>query len=252
MKTFYCKEILQYELQKRKDRNQFYSLRAFARDLGVGSTTLSDVLASKRQLSKANIVKISEKLSLSPIEIEKLNLERTGKNKEELQKIIERLELEDREFRLISQWYYLAILNLAKLKTNKSCPLWIAKRLGIKENEAKMALGTLEAMNFIVTKKGKMCRTAYPLSTSHDIPSRAIRKYHKEVLYKAIDILENENVETTNREYSSTTMLIDPDQLGKAKKLMSDTKRKVEKILESGTPTEVYNFTYQIFPLEDK
>lgn len=251
MEQLYCSTILQDQLSKRKERNKFYSLRAFARDLGIGSTTLSDVLAQKRQLSKSNIIKISEKLSLSPLEIERLNLERLGKKQSQTKQEIQRIQLIEKEFKLIAEWYYLAILNLAQLKNNKSNSLWISKRLGITKEEAKLALTTLHEMNFIVTKKGVMCRTAFPLSTTHDIPSRAIRKYHREVLYKAIDILDNEKVDTLDREFSSTTMLINPNQLEKAKKVLNETKYKVEKILESGERTSVYNFTYQVFPLDN-
>ena len=103
MEQLYCSTILQDQLSKRKERNKFYSLRAFARDLGIGSTTLSDVLAQKRQLSKSNIIKISEKLSLSPLEIERLNLERLGKKQSQTKQEIQRIQLIEKEFKLIAE-----------------------------------------------------------------------------------------------------------------------------------------------------
>ena len=103
-----CQKILLNELNIRKEKNAMYSLRAFARDLEIGSTSLSDVLSGKRLLSKKNLEKISETLSLSPLEIEFLKGELKGNYTARSAIEVERLQLEEDSFRLIADWYYFA------------------------------------------------------------------------------------------------------------------------------------------------
>src|SRR5690242_18073900 len=91
------------ELTHRKNRNPSYSLRAFARDLGVGVTTLSDYLAQKRSFSKKNLKKIIDNLGISPAMKNQFFIEnRPGHRAQRSQ--VERLLLEEDTFRLISDW----------------------------------------------------------------------------------------------------------------------------------------------------
>src|SRR5437868_4704723 len=133
------KNLLMQELAKRQTRNSSYSLRAFARDLEIGATTLSDVLADKRSLSKTNLEKVMEKLLVSPVEKEKL----WGDYRENVNRpheIDDKTLLDEDIFRLIADWHYLAVLNLSKVKDFNGKPEWIAKRLGIKKEEAEESL----------------------------------------------------------------------------------------------------------------
>ena len=60
------------ELTRRKNKNPSYSLRAYARDLGISSTSLSDVLSAKRNLSRKNALKVAEKLGYTSVQTESL------------------------------------------------------------------------------------------------------------------------------------------------------------------------------------
>ena len=105
--------LLADELVERKQRNQAYSLRAFARDLGVSASCLSDVLHEKRQLSKKHTHSIAKKLCLSPNEARALR-----EKKEKILSSPHYLTLEEDVFHLVADWYYFAILNLAGGKFN--------------------------------------------------------------------------------------------------------------------------------------
>jgi hypothetical protein len=247
MENNYCGQILNRELSERKAKNSYYSLRAFARDLGIGSTSLSDVLANKRSLSKTNIEKVSDKLGLSPIDIDLMLGETKGRTAREDLEEKQRLQLEEDTFRLIADWYHLAILSLAKIPGSLADPCWLSERLGITVSEAELALNTLKRLGFIEIKRGKIYRTTVSLSTTRDIPSSAIRKYHRSNLRLAEDSLEQVNVEL--REFSSMTMAIDPDKLPQAKDILMRTKRRISKLLESGKAKEVYTLTFQLFPV---
>lgn len=58
---------LNSEFEIRKEKNASYSIRAFARDLGVSKTCIADVLNCRRHLSLTSAKKIGEKLQMSPL-----------------------------------------------------------------------------------------------------------------------------------------------------------------------------------------
>ncbi|MNL31545.1 hypothetical protein D3C87_1533390 [compost metagenome] len=57
-------ERIKTELEKRRKRNRFYSLRAMARDLGVSSSCLSRTLNGKTRLSRKNELRIRAALEI--------------------------------------------------------------------------------------------------------------------------------------------------------------------------------------------
>ena len=118
--------------------------------------------------------------------------------------------------------------------------------MAIEELEAQTALDRLTRMELIEVVDGKMQRTALPIITSNEIPSNAIRKFHKESLEKASNSLDD--VPVALREISSMVMAIDPKQLPKAKEYLKKVKRRVSKLLETDNPSEVYLLGFQLFP----
>ena len=59
--TFYINKIKE-DLSHKQRLNPHYSLRAYARDLGIHSSTLSQILKGKRPLPLKNSVEIVKKL----------------------------------------------------------------------------------------------------------------------------------------------------------------------------------------------
>jgi uncharacterized protein (TIGR02147 family) len=245
--TSYCKTLLQDELLKRKQKNSMYSLRALARDLEISTTSICDLLNDKRTLSKKNQEKVVEKLHLSPEQANFIKDEASQKKLESTLEDVNRLYLEEDTFNTIANWYYPAILNLAKLKKNKSCPNWIASRLGISVKEAQMAIERLQRLGLIEIKRKKLSRTAQPLSVGANIPSRALKKFHHDTLSKAQDSLYNVPIEL--REISSVMMAINPGKIQEASNILKKAKRKITKLLEEGQTSEVYLLAFQLFPL---
>jgi len=247
VKGYYCQELLLEELESRKAKNSMYSLRAFARDLGIGSTSLSDALASKRKLSRTNILKIANKLSWSSSQIDLLLSEikrgKSFKSKEEL----EFMQMQEDQFRYIADWHYLAIRNLAKISDNQSDPQWIADRLGLTKAEAEKAVHRLLRMKLIKVEDGKMIYTSKSIATTTTIPSVAIKKHHRDKLRLAERSLATDPIEL--RDFTSTTMAVDVSKIPEVKQILKEANTKIMEIMESGSLSEVYNFSFQLFPL---
>ncbi|MEQ1723918.1 MAG: TIGR02147 family protein [Pseudobdellovibrio sp.] len=231
------------ELSLRRSRNAQYSLRAFSRDLGIGLGSLSEVMSGKRELSPTNLLKVLQNLNISPEQKASLvkgdKKERTPQEEHQL--------LQEDEFKLIADWYYVAILNLAKIKTNKGTPRWVSDRLGIDRYLAIEALERLERLSLIKIEKNKLVRTAKPLKTTTDIPSTAIRKHHSQNLVLAEKAIHNVPVEL--REIAAVVMPVNMKNLTKVKELLLKTRKKAADLLEDDQATEVYTLAFQLFPL---
>lgn len=240
------RQLLQSELSHRRNRNSLYSLRAFARDLGIGVGSISEVMSGKRELSKKNIMKVLQNLNLTSEQKAELlkSDEKTVKPVQDQHQLL----LED-QFKLIADWYYLGILNLAKLKVNKASPEWISKRLGIEPYMAVEALERLQRLGLLKIERSKLVRTSQPLTTSRDLPSTAIRKHHSQNLLLAEKAIHNVPIDL--RELGSVTMPVNLKKLTKVKELLLKTRKKVADLLEDDNATEIYTLSFQLFPLTE-
>ena len=220
-------------------------MRAFARDLGIGVGSISEVMSGKRELSKKNLMKVLQNLNISPEQRENFlnnkDPQATRTPEQEHQLLIED------QFKLISDWYYLAILNLAKLKSNKASVKWISIRLNIEPYMAIEALERLQRLGLLRIEKTKLVRTSKPLTTSSDLPSAAIRKHHSQNLHLAEKALHNVPIEL--REFGSVTMAVNLQNMSKLKELLLKTRKKAADLLEDEQATEIYTLSFQLFPL---
>lgn len=235
-----AKDFLTNEFVRRKRKNPHYSLRAFARDLGLNVASLSQTLAGKRDLSAQNKALVAEKLCLSPLEQSKLG------NKTKRSATVFDPIAEDR-FHLMSEWYYFAILSLARIRRNRADAWWVAKRLGISAIEARAALERLQRLGYIKITRGKLVRTAAPLTTTNDVPSAALRKFNKQFLELAAKSIDRDTVD--KRQTVTMTMAINPKRIPDAKQMVLEFRNRLCDFLEEGAQNEVYSLAIQLFPL---
>jgi uncharacterized protein (TIGR02147 family) len=233
------------ELIGRQRRNAAYSLRSFARDLGISSTALSEVLNAKRNLSKANLLKVADRLSFSPSETTSALGELKGISAAVADDQF--VLLEDDVFRCMSEWYYFAILSLAETGKAKADAGWIAEKLGITAAEAKDALERLKRLKMIQIRNGKIHYDGTPLRTSGDVPSAACRALQHHHLRLAGAALEREPVQL--RDMTSMTMVTKPERIAKAKEMIKSFRRKLCRYLEEEGGEEVYVVAVQLFPV---
>lgn len=239
--------ILAKEFCERRTKNPRYSLRAYAKSMGIPSGRLSEILSGKRKLTPELAHKISSRLDLHP----KLRTHLFASVALEYQLPVPAMnlpnELSEDEFSLVADWYHFALVNLIETKNFQSDISWMASRLGISTIETRAALVRLKRLGCIEEKDGNFKLSKRGITTTHDIPSGALRRSHKQSLEQAIDALENISVEF--RDITSMTMAIDLEQIQPAKALIKDFRRKLSKLLESGNQTEVYNLNIQLVPV---
>ncbi|MBO9665999.1 MAG: TIGR02147 family protein [Bdellovibrio sp.] len=242
-------QILARELEIRIQRNPRYSLRQFAKSLGMSHTVLSLVLSGKRPLSTNAAIKITEKLALSPEEVQVLM---NSHPKKQIQKKIESYTSVDLEtFELISNWIHYAILSLFETADAVFDHVWVANRLNISKADAKDALARLVKLELLAETNGRWRQTGKSIKVENTISTAFTRNFHRQLLDKALHSLDNDPIETRN--FSSMTMAIDPKHMDYAIERIRDFRRQLTAELEAkGAPQEVYNLTVQMYPVSSR
>jgi len=232
-------ERLSNEYTKARAKNPSYSLRAFSNRLGIQVSALSEILNGKRVISKKMGHRILSGLGVSPIESKNIL---SGINEEDDSS----LSLD--YFKVISDWYYFAILSLAEIPNFETNPSWIAKRLNISKREAKMAINRLISLGMLVENKdGSYKASGIQYKTPTDILNASLKNHTVQTLELATDSVINDPVK--ERDFSTITMAIDPENIAEAKKMIMSFRKRLSKKLESGNKKEVYKLAIQLFPL---
>lgn len=245
-------EWLRAEYISRRQRNSSYSLRSFAKNLGVPASRLSELLSGKRKLTPALGLKIADRLLLTPNLRDRLinGIRATHKNRLKIQQSAAQQEykaLSNDVFSTIADWYHFAILSLMETQTYKQDSRWIAQRLGISTVEVTGALDRLKRIGLLSDSNGTLKPTHKQITTTHDVPSTALKKGHKQQIEMALAALLETPLE--KRDITSMTMPINPKKLPLAKDLIRDFRRQMSQLLEDDACTEVYSLNVQLIPL---
>ena len=137
--------FLHSELERRKEINHRYSLRAFAKHLEVSPGILSRYLNGKRGFTPEAIDHLGSRLNLSPEEV--LQYQKQQKVKKD--QVLDFTQLDNDKFNVLSEWYYGTIMQLPLLKNYKNDIDWISKTLGLKKSVVKEALKALDRLELI-------------------------------------------------------------------------------------------------------
>lgn len=249
-------ECIQEAWDESKTRNPSYSLRALARDLGVSPTGMSLILNKKRPVTIDNAIKWACILKLSA-EKKQLFLEAVTRDSEQrlnpnnrkstqLEEKIQYMQLTLDQFSMISDWYHLAILNLVGLKTFEHNQKWICSQLGISKTQCSEAIERLIRLELLEIKDKKFIRTPNNINTPSNLPSEAIKNFHRQNIQRAISSIDDTEVD--ERDITSIMMPIDKTKLAEAKKMITNFRRELSIFLKEEQGDQVYSLNIQLFP----
>ncbi|MDH4467201.1 MAG: TIGR02147 family protein [Bacteriovoracaceae bacterium] len=233
-----------------RSKNRSYSLRSFARRLGVSSSALSEFFNGKRSFSRELSLKISKNLSLGPQEISeiesKFSQEDAAKSIKIHPSFRQELELQSHQYEIARDPIYYSLLCLMETHNFQSSTKWMAKRLNVSETKIKKSLQILLAFELAEKKNGKYFPTQKSLQTTEDIANASLKRRHEENLEAAKDSLYQRSIE--ERDFCFMTMAIDKAKLPLAKQMIREFRNQLSAFLESGEKNEVYEMCIQLFP----
>ncbi len=194
--------ILEQRYTERHSRNPSYSLRAFARDLDISVSRLSEVMNRRNHLSAQSADQIAQRLDFDEDErayfrdLVDAQTARTEAQREQAQIRLLKYRFADEEtqvtmdqFKLIAEWYHFAILELFKTKHFACEPARIAEILELDADVAKEALARLVRLNFVEETDGDYRLVRSRTFTDCKSRSQALRNFHERVLEKAAEAL---------------------------------------------------------------
>ncbi len=258
-------DLLNFEFERRREINSYYSLRCFARDLQLSAPRLSLILNKKRGLSTEAANDVALRLGLD----EKTKkwfcnsagaLHSRGKKQREAfnEKILEYKkqsshfdEIQLEFFKVISDWYHFALLEATYLDDFQSDPKWISDLLGIEFEQTIEAIERLKKLELLKVVDGEYVDTFEFLATPNDIPSPSLKKYNLQLMKKAMTSLYEQDV--SEREYSSTIFPISKKELATYKQRIRDFRRGLDKdSRQDPNKDAVYCLGIQFFELTNQ
>jgi uncharacterized protein (TIGR02147 family) len=249
-------DILKTEFQKKSLNNAYYSLRAFARDLNLTSGHLSEILNFKSGLSDKKAIAIS-KVLFSNEEDQKLFLNlvkisnSAAEEKERLEKELYNydssyLKISDDYYHVLTEWYYFALVELVKVVDFKNDDEWIANRLKIPVASVKPAIERLIRVELLELVDGNLIQTYDYFVSPSGTPSDTAKKFHKQLLNKAILAVDEQKIEERN--FTSGFLRVRKEDLPKAALKIKEFRREFAKEIEEGEGHDsIYGLTIQLF-----
>ncbi len=254
-------EILNREFQKRISRNARYSLRAYAKFLGLHSSALSRVLAGKLLLTPAKGVHIAGKLKLSSDESriflrsifearEHAEMKRIGPIGEvpSLRPSVKKISQELHHH--VATLKALSILQLTYVENFESTPAYVSSRLGFSVQEAEVMMALLLDIGLLKRDElGVLTSVDLHMTTVENEETNEVRrKLQAEILKRSLQSLNNDDF--AQRLHYGMTMAIDPAKLQLAREKLMSFMELLADELGSASPTRVYQLALSLYPLD--
>ncbi|MCB0412535.1 MAG: TIGR02147 family protein [Bdellovibrionales bacterium] len=237
------REYLNKEFSERRSKNPKYSLRSFAKSLGLSPAHTSLLLSGQRTVKAKSALQLAESLGVTPSEAVAWSTTKFSKPHVDFLED----EISTKNFNPIAEWYYFAILGLANFKHNVAHPRWISQRLNLDYKTSKLAFQRLVELSFLRIEGGQFRQNPNAILTTQDVPSESIRRYHKQHLDLATHKIDSVTVE--KREFSTSTIAIDPRRIKAAKAMIRKFRENFLKEMRVGKKSQVYTLGIQLYPL---
>jgi transcriptional regulator with XRE-family HTH domain len=227
------------ELERRRKHNPRYSLRAFAKTLGLDSTHLSRMLRDKRPASPEFVERAGRCLGLSPKEIEAF------RSIEAARKCM------NGTAKRPSKTPYMALSK----EVFETIEDWIAAAMKIPSSEVEVYIERLKRVGLLrVLEDGSWidCSSGSATTGLSDFEtSQALRRAQKRFLSLAAESLET--VPIGRRDHSSIVMATHSSKVAGAKKIINQFRRDLCAFLEDcEEKNAVYSFSTALYPLVPK
>lgn len=253
------RDLLRFELSRRKNKNPAYSLRAFARDLAVSPSRLSEILSGEK-ISLVTARNVMRHLPWAAHDKRRFELlvATEGPDKKlanaanrELQRERSQSQIDLEAFKVMSNWLHSALLALMDLNSFKPDPAWIAGKLNCSQEESVSILKRLSKLGLVKKSKGTIRKTMARLSVSSPVPSASIRSYHEQLIAKAERSVNEQSIH--QRSLQSLVFAMDGERLPEAFRRLEKFVQEFNQEFKGDTKkTSVMALTAQLFTLVEE
>jgi uncharacterized protein (TIGR02147 family) len=261
------KDFFEYQLRENtRDTNgkKMTTLQALANKMGYKSPSLLSMISKGHRLPSKSLMEAlfnEWKIEKRQREILRLRVEiekklNRGKNTypliTKLTKLapIEQYHLLDvDQFSSMRDWYILVLRVLVDTPDFNEDPVQISQRLRRKvtPSQVQKGLELLEKLRFIERniETGKLQSTVGSVETSNDIPSEAIREHHRGMIQKALESIDEQNIQ--ERVLNSLTLKLDLARMLEAKEKIMNFVKDFNAEFAADNSRSIYQLNVQLF-----
>jgi uncharacterized protein (TIGR02147 family) len=242
------RNILKDYFIKVQIRNPRFSLRAFAKKLGISNSALSEILRGKRIISAQKAMKYADLIGLESQPKKRLfdafeksdGLEKLKKQQNPLKEF----ELTPDKFHIMGDRVYFSILSL--LRTKNKSPKDIAFSLKLDVKTVVKALDELIDVG-IVKKNGSEYIEADRgiFRTPENFPTELLKKRRLQNNEANKNAIENETEGATG---FFSTIAIDKTKLKEVEPIIEDFLKRLSLFLRKNQSEDIYEVSIDIFP----
>lgn len=236
------------------ERKKPISLKMWATRLGYASSrSLELIISGDRLPSEDMLYSLTRDLKLSVKEqnylslmVKREKLLRQKKSVLEIEAEMNKLRpdrfethyIDNEIFRRVSEWYPIVIRQLAMTPQFRKDIAWISQKLRGKASAAQISAALAEWEGLAFDRRG--------LYTSEDVPSQAVRTYHKKMLQKAIEAVDE--VDVQEREYIAITFKSSKKNIPEMKKALREIRDQLNADFNDDNDSEVFQLCMALFP----
>ncbi len=242
--------LLQTELARRCSANTQYSLRAFAADVGVDHSTLSQLLRERRPITERSIRLIGKRLKVAEDVVDAFVTRERLAGDGASGSLAQLRQLTGDAASVVSDLSHYTILELVRLKGFKPDSRWIARVIGLSVDEVNVALNRLLRLGLLeMTGTGRWVdRSGDASATLDGFSLVAIHQF-----IQRIDKLRSRamaQVPPSLRDHSSSTFALDTAKLPTIIEMIRRFRRELAGFIGAGEAAdEVYQLEISLFPV---
>lgn len=250
-------------LSARQAEDKNFSVRRWAQIMGLKShSLLVMILQGKRKLRVQHVDFLAKGLGLTTVEegflktLIQYDNAQTMEEKQLLSTFLNEMhpgenfeQKEIAEFKVVSNWVYMAIMAMTDLKDFRGTEEEIAERLKGRVSLTQVRAAIVRLMDLKLLEwndQGNLEPTCNRLRTKDDVRDEGARQYIKQVSELAIKAVDEQELE--DREFQSFTMAVSREKIPLAKEMIRRFRAQLSKAV-SGNGDYVYQTNIQFFQL---
>lgn len=257
--------ILDTQFHRKKAAQPGYSVRAFARDLGVSPSFASQVLTGKKRFPARLVGRAVKVLDLDGDKARELKQAclpdaikdgAVAPSLSEIQQL--RAQMKNRwsevsrdKLKALRHWYYVALLDLTTCRGYDGTAKFIAARLGLAEPTVEVAMRELSELELLTMQNGKLVKSAREIRMGSARSLTDIRRFHSQMLDKAKQVMveQTSDEDFSRRLITGISVATTPEKIEIAKQMLSESLHEIAAFLAEGESTEVFHLSAQLFPV---
>nr|BFD61028.1 hypothetical protein CKG001_31350 [Bdellovibrio sp. CKG001]BFD64443.1 hypothetical protein BdHM001_31240 [Bdellovibrio sp. HM001]BFD68643.1 hypothetical protein HAGR004_36650 [Bdellovibrio sp. HAGR004] len=246
----YVLSLIKSHLGNIQTRNPQFSLRSFAKKVGVSASTLSQALHGKRVMNKSTVKKVLTEIASADSkawECLEAFKDFYPATKAPPQEILAKRIPED-ELMFFKKWYHLAMVTFFDSSHYDGSVKSISDYFGISFAEAQEAVERLKRLGIVEEHKDRLRNTAQFYFTDRSRLADSIHTSKTEALKNAVQVLENQTAKETS-DFSMMFTVFDPRLVPEAIEYLDKMKKGfVKKFKGKGDKSAVYQLSIQLMP----